>query len=632
MVQVRKEFSDDVILVRADLTIARGEKVALVGRNGAGKTTLFKILMGQYPPDGGSVDWERGASVGYLSQIHAVTPGRTVLDEAESARAHVTAMRDRLAELEEIMEGTPSAEDLDEFSLLHEHFHSAGGYSIESDLRVVLQRMGFDESEFSKPTEKLSGGEKTRLSLAKLLLEEPDLLILDEPTNHLDLDATEWLERWIQGYHGAVLLVSHDRTFLSNVAARIVELRDGETKSYPAGFEKYLRLRAEDEMRLAALAKKQQDQMAKLDEYVRRFMNSQRTAQARGRLKQLEKLQASAVETTKQGKQMAGGFQLMKRAGDLIFETKGLVHRFEERSFFHGLDWTVRWGDRWGVIGVNGAGKSTLMRLLMGRMDPSEGSVRMGSHVALGYFSQDATDLDPELSPMEYLNEALRMELGEARSLLGRFLISGDDATRPIKTLSGGERNKLQLAVLTALHPNVLILDEPTNHLDMESREALAEVLREFSGTLIIVSHDRWLLNQCATQILDIREDRTVQYPGTYDEYRRKQSRPVEAAQTQARTMDSVEDGWTPRELSKEIGRMEKAVSQAEQAVETADQALQTLEAQMSAPKEGDDLYEMGQEYERLKAASDQAATNWEELFMRLEELQEAQKRQGRKT
>jgi ATP-binding cassette subfamily F protein 3 len=281
---VAKSFGVDHILTGVTFRLDAREKVALVGRNGAGKTTLLKIMTGQQEPDSGSVQLARGAKVGYLRQESQVDAGRTVLEEAEESVRSQLEMRDRLQKLElKLEQGEPSPEDLEEYALLHEHFMEAEGYSAERDIRVVLQRMGFTEDEFSKPTSKLSGGEKTRLALARLLLEEPDLLILDEPTNHLDLQATEWLESWIKGYHGAVLLVSHDRAFLDNTAERVILMRDGTVKSYPGPFEKYLALKAEEEERQAEVARKQELEIAKMDEYVRRFMNSQRTAQARGR-------------------------------------------------------------------------------------------------------------------------------------------------------------------------------------------------------------------------------------------------------------------------------------------------------------------------------------------------------------
>ncbi|HLO98317.1 MAG TPA: ABC-F family ATP-binding cassette domain-containing protein, partial [Fimbriimonas sp.] len=471
---VKKAFGPDEILHGVTLRLERKERVALVGRNGAGKSTLLKILTGQYPPDSGSVQFAQGAKVGYLKQEQPVTFGRTVLEEAQAATEEKLRLQVRLRELEDLLANNESDPDiLEEYTLVHEHFLDSEGYSVETDVRTVLLKMGFEESEFNKITDSLSGGEKTRLAIARLLLEEPDLLILDEPTNHLDLQATEWLENWIRGYHGAILLVSHDRTFLENTAQRVIHMADGMVKSYPGTFEKYRQLRAEEEARLAEVAKRQDQEIARMDEYVRRFMNSQRTAQARGRLKMKDKLIQSKVSAPKSDRQMAGGFGAAARSGDLVVQTKKLDVGFDDGTLINGLDWTVQMGERWGIVGENGAGKSTLIKTCMGEHTVLSGEAKLGSGVVAGYFTQDASDLDPELSSLDTLCMVDGMTPPEARTLLGRFLISGEDVYRPIRTLSGGEKNKLSLARLTHVRPNLLVLDEPTNHLDMASRDAL---------------------------------------------------------------------------------------------------------------------------------------------------------------
>ncbi|MBX7133119.1 MAG: ATP-binding cassette domain-containing protein [Fimbriimonadaceae bacterium] len=638
VVNVRKLFSADIVLDDVTFRLERHEKVALVGRNGAGKTTLLKILTGEYEPDGGSVSWERGLSIGYLSQQSRLDETRTVLEEAEAARAHLVEMEARLKELEAKLESNPSAEDLEEYSLLNEHFHLEGGYSAERDIHTVLKRMGFEESEFGKSVRKLSGGERTRLIIARLLLEEPDLLILDEPTNHLDLEATEWLESWIRGYGGAVLLVSHDRTFLQNVCQRVIEMRDGTVKSYQGPFDKYLQLRKEEDARLTIVAAKQQEEMAKLDEYVRRFMNSQRTAQARGRLKMLERMKAEAIQAPKDDKGMKAGFGKVQRTGDIVLEAKDLGMAFGEQQLFQHLDWVVRWGERWGVIGQNGAGKSTLVKILLGELSAVEGTAKLGSNVNHGYFSQDASTLDASLSPLQILNYELGMEAGPARNLLGRFLITGDDVFRPISTLSGGERNKMALAVLTAVNPNVLFLDEPTNHLDMASREALAEVLREYTGTLILVSHDRWLLEQVTNHTLDVRRPQAVVYPGSYGEYRAWRARGMEELpKAKAKPSGPVanlgvkwrsqgaEPELTPRELSKEIARVEKLVATTEDSVSTLEAELEQLERTMASPPADADLFAMSTQHGELSKRIEQTIADWESHSRRLEELRAMQ-------
>ncbi|MFI5385242.1 MAG: ABC-F family ATP-binding cassette domain-containing protein [Fimbriimonadales bacterium] len=648
-----KSFGVDTILTGINFQIAAREKVALVGRNGTGKTTLLRIITGQLEADVGSVNLARGAEIGYLRQEAPVTLGRTVLEEAQASMQHQVEMQRRLQELEQRLSSRATADaadrapavrgpedDLEEYALLHEHFLEAEGYSAERDIRVVLQQMGFTEDEFDRPTEKLSGGEKTRLAIARLLLEEPDLLILDEPTNHLDLQATEWLEAWLRQYHGAVLLVSHDREFLENTAERVLELRDHTVRSYPGAFSKYLRLKEQEETRQAEVAKRQEQEIAKLDEYVRRFMNSQRTAQARGRLKLMNRLVEGKVEAPKKEKGMKAGFGVTKRSGDIVIECEKLSVGFRGGTIlFKDLDRTVRIRDRWGVIGENGSGKSTLIRTILGMIAPLSGASRLGSNLEIGYFSQDTQELNLDQSPLDFMVWDCGMLPAEARNLLGRFLITGDDVYRPIKTLSGGEKNKLSLARLTNQQPNLLILDEPTNHLDMDSREALAGVLNDFTGTLVLVSHDRWLLSQVTDHTLDIRRSGPISFNGSYPEYRRwlqRGSPPVpdgrKATSLQGPVIPKLlgkdrldEPSYTPRELSKEIERLAKLVAEIEDRVSRNEQSLKDLEDKFANLPATADVFALTQEHQRLKESLEGSISTWEEHSARLEKLQAMQ-------
>jgi ATP-binding cassette subfamily F protein 3 len=623
---VKKSFGPDHILTGITFRMERREKVALVGRNGTGKSTLLKILTGQLEPDSGAVTFARGAKIGYLRQENPVGAGNTVLEEAEEARKEAIAIKARLEVLERKLEHDPSDEDLEEYATLHEHYLEMEGYSAERDMRTVLQRMGFTDEELEKPASSLSGGEKTRLALARLLLEQPDLLLLDEPTNHLDLQATEWLEGWLRGYPGAVLLVSHDRAFLSNVGDRVLDMRDGAVKSYPGPFDKYLKLRAEEEERQAEVAKRQQQDIAKLDEYVRRFMNSQRTAQARGRQKQMEKLVATAVQAPKNEKGMKAGFKAQKRSGEIVLECEKLSMGFDGIPLFKDLNWTVRWGDRWGVIGDNGSGKSTLIKGALGLLDTMAGRTKLGNQVSAGYFAQDTVSLNPDQSPLDYLVWEFDLLPAEARNLLGRFLLTGDDVYRPIRTLSGGEKNKLVLASLTTLHPNLLILDEPTNHLDMASREALADVLNQYNGTLILVSHDRWLLSQVTDHTLDIRRSGVISFNGSYQEYRLRDRPQAARAVEPQKTQHSSGRSLSPRELSKEIARTEKLVAEMEEDIHVSERELAELEATLSSLAPNADVFALTRSHENIKERIAGQMAAWEEKSMRLEEMREAQK------
>jgi ATP-binding cassette subfamily F protein 3 len=627
LVNVTKSYGPDDILTGVSFRVDRREKVALVGRNGTGKTTLLKIITGEIEPDTGSISLSRGAEIGYLKQEHAIGKEGSVWSVAQGAREHELELKRKLDDLEKRLEDNPSADELEEYATLHEHFLELEGYAAERDVRTVLLRMGFREEDFDKPVAALSGGERTRLALTRQILEEPDLLILDEPTNHLDLNATEWLEGWLKGYPGAVLIVSHDRTFLENVADRYLELRDGRVKAYDGPFEKFQRLKAEEEARLAEVARRQDQQIAKLDEYVRRFMNSQRTAQARGRLKMMQKLEAQRVHAPTAEKGLKGAISPTKRSGDTVIEAKKLSKAFGERTLFSDLDWTVTIGDRWGVIGDNGTGKSTLIKILLGQLPATGGSVRLGANVEVGYFSQDAETLKPDQSPLDYMVWEVGMDPGPARDLLGRFLITGDDVFRPIKTLSGGEKNKLSLARLTYERPNLLVLDEPTNHLDMDSREALAGILNEYAGTLVLVSHDRWLLSQVTNRTLHLRRDAgPVQYPGSYTDYRHRQSRPQVAPPKQLVVEEKpAPPSLSPRELSKEIQRLEKLIADVEEAISDTERAIAVIEETLANLPPTADVLSLTKEHGQLQERLAGEMSSWEENSLRLEEMRALQ-------
>lgn len=627
---VSKQFGIDIVLERVTFRLDAREKVALIGRNGTGKTTLLKIITGQYEPDTGSVHLAQGAKIGYLRQESPVTPGFTVLQEAEKALEHKQALRTRLDELESQIADHPTDDDLDEYARLVEHFSESDSYSAENDLRQVLKRLGFEEEDLDRKTDSLSGGEKTRLALARILLEEPDLLILDEPTNHLDLQATEWLENWVKGYHGAILLVSHDRSFLEATCTRTLELRDHTVKDYPGDFRQYLRLRAEDEARQADLAAKQAAEIAKLDEYVRRFIGTQRTAQARGRRKMMERLIQNRVDAPQHEKGMAGGFQNVQRSGETVLSCENLAVGFSDETLYDDLNWIVRWQERWGVIGENGAGKSTLIKTVLGTHPPVSGKVTVGKRVDVGYFSQDTAILDPDDTPLKFILDEHDLTTAQARDLLGRFLFHGDDVFRPVGTLSGGEKNKLVLASLTTAQPNLLILDEPTNHLDMDSREALAQILKDYPGTLVLISHDRWLLSQVTDHTLDVRRSGPVIYLGSYPEYRQhlaqKENPTSEKSNRQkqpAVLAPPPEPKLSPYELSKEITRVRRSIEDLETAVSNQEDAIKTIEDRLGAPSPDDDVTRLSHDYQAAQDKLQQLIEAWEDENLRLHKLED---------
>ncbi|MCH7904005.1 MAG: ABC-F family ATP-binding cassette domain-containing protein [Armatimonadetes bacterium] len=614
-----KSYGADLVLDDATFKIGRREKVALVGRNGTGKTTLLSILIGELEPDAGSVNFSPGATVGYLRQDSSVTPGRTVLEEVEAGIASQLEVRRKLEELEAQLEHASTPEVLDEYALIQEHYKDVEAYASQRNVRAVLIRMGFDETQFGKLTDDLSGGERTRLALARLLLERPELLIMDEPTNYLDIQASEWLEEWIRSYSGAALMVSHDREFLQATADRVLELRGHRIESFAGGFDQYIRLRDERDERQSLLAKRQGAEIAKLDEYVRRFINTQRTAQARGRRKRMEKLVAERVSAPERERTSKRGFGQAKRSGDTVLSCESLVVGYGDAHVVSDVNWTVRWQERWGVIGDNGSGKTTLIKTLLKKIKPLAGSTRIGPSVDIGYFSQDSVELDQEQSPLQFLSYECGMEAGAARDLLGQFLITGDDVFRKIRTLSGGEKNKLALARLTQLQPNLLVLDEPTNHLDMASREALSDVLRQYAGTLVLVSHDRWLLSRLVERILHIRENGVRQFLGTYQEFRAAE-RPIER-NLSAATIVATSNQQTPHELAKRIRQLKKDIASCEAEVESAEDLVRQIEQQLAAPEPDANLVALTESHGEARLDLERKVEAWETCARTLEQL-----------
>lgn len=626
--QVCVAFGPSQVLDGVSFRIERKEKVALVGRNGCGKTTLLKVIVGELEPDRGNATVSRGAKVGYLRQRDPVDLSGTIYEEAERALGHALGLRRKMAELEERMQaGTASDDELAEYAALHEHFVDAEGYSAERDIRTVLLRMGFREEDFDKPAAVLSGGERTRLALARQILEEPDLLILDEPTNHLDLSATEWLESWIQSYPGAVLVISHDRAFLENVGSRFLELRSGKVHQYPGPYSKFVSLREAEAERQAEIARRQEQEIAKLDEFVRRFINSQRTAEAKGRRTKLEKILESRVVAPKANRSMSAGISSARRSGDRVVAVKGLCASFGGRTLFKNLDWTVSIGERWGVIGDNGTGKSTLIRMILGSAELQAGEVRLGSRVDVGYFSQDAENLDPSLSPLETVMSRCDLNPGPARNLLGQFLITGDDVFRPIKTLSGGERNKLALALLVHESPNLLVLDEPTNHLDLDSREALGRMLADYKGTLILVSHDRWLLGMATNRTLHIKRDGFAAYGGSYSEYRIALQRESSGNRTfKPEAKAAPTSTLSPREISKALVRVGKRVAELEGQIEAGESQLREVEEKLSTQLPLVEVEKYTNRYAQLRAELDALLEAWHTETEELEALSALQR------
>ncbi|MCD6290718.1 MAG: ABC-F family ATP-binding cassette domain-containing protein, partial [Anaerolineae bacterium] len=509
-----------------NVRIEHGDRIGLVGANGQGKTTLLKLLAGLEPPTGGTVTLARALRIGYLPQNPPQADNRTLyeslLDVFQPLRAQGEALRALERRMEQTHDKTQLEQLLARYGELQARFELAGGYEYETRTRQVLSGLGFDRSEYDKPLAHLSGGQRTRALLARLLLEEPDLLLLDEPTNHLDLQAVEWLEETLVQWKGALVVVAHDRYFLDKVITRVWEMNHGRVETYRGNYSQYVVQRAERREHLRREWERQQAYIARTEDFVRRYMAGQRSKEARGRLRRLERFKREqAVERPLEERRIRLDITTKIRSGDLVLATRGLVVGYRpEDPLFRCPDLEIRRGDVVALIGPNGAGKTTFVRTILGEIPPLSGMIRLGASVKIGYLAQTRADLSPQQTVLDALLEvAPRMTVEQARHFLARFLFTGDEVFQTIETLSGGQRSRVALARLSVRGANFLILDEPTNYLDLESQEILQEVLAEFPGTILLVTHDRYLVEALATNVWLLEGGELRAYKGGYTEY-----------------------------------------------------------------------------------------------------------------
>ncbi len=533
-------FGDRRVLDGVNLTLEAGQHVGMVGRNGCGKSTLLKLIAGRYglKPDSGQVQVARGASVGYLTQDHDLDPSHTLREEAGTAMAELEALHKEVERVSHDM-AEASGDELDRlmkrYEQLEVQMHAAGGYATDHLVDQVLHGLGLTDDMFGIKVRDLSGGQKGRLALAKLLLSHPDVLLLDEPTNHLDIAGRQWLEDFLATYSGAVLLVSHDRWVLDRVVTKIYEMEDGRLVEYPGNYQKYRELRAERHLAMQRAFDKQQTAIKQEQAFIARYKAGQRAKQAKGREKRLERFKRDeAMEKPIELETMKLTFKSGPRSSDNVIITHELGMEYETRKLFDHLSITIKRGDTIGIIGPNGSGKSTVARCMLGEQQPTKGETKIGSQVSIGHYKQTHEHLDMSRTVIEYLRPFTPNQLEqESRDLAGAFLFSGLDQDKQLGVMSGGERSRAVLAGLVAGGHNLLVLDEPTNHLDIPSSERLEEALRQFcapasgygqnrnpEGTLLIISHDRMLLDNLADQLLIFDGMGNVKhFLGTYSEY-----------------------------------------------------------------------------------------------------------------
>jgi ATP-binding cassette subfamily F protein 3 len=518
---IEKVLGDRLLFDQLGLSIEKGERVGLIGNNGEGKTTLFRLIVGEMSPDVGEVNIPRGTKIGYLKQDPEFTPNNTVIDEAELAFAELHDLSHKLRDIEHKM-GDAQGDDLDKllsrYEKLQHDFDERGGYAWQHRLEATLLGVGLGREVWESNVDKLSGGQRSRLALAKILIAEPDLLLLDEPTNHLDLEAIEWLEEYLLNFSGAVLLISHDRYLLDRLATRIVWLTRMRLKSYPGNFSAFQEQKALEEVSQARAFELQQKDIAKQQEFIRRFSAGQRAREAQGRAKKLDRLLKSdaMVDNVQHRKGMHVLFRNDARAGDQLLRVSGLTKSFDQKLIWRDLEFNVKPKERIGIIGPNGSGKTTLLKTLIGEIDADDGEVRWGTNLQIGYYDQRLDEFDPDNSILEEVHDGMIPEK-KVRDILGSLLFSDDDVMKRMGDLSGGERARVALAELMLEQPNVILLDEPTNHLDIQSADALERTLRNFDGTLLIVSHDRYFLSKIAERLLVINPPGMEDFDGGFD-------------------------------------------------------------------------------------------------------------------
>jgi ATP-binding cassette subfamily F protein 3 len=613
---VSKSYGVDLVLKDVSWQIEEGRRIGLLGSNGAGKTTLFRIITGELEQDRGEVTRSKHLRWAFLRQEYQLEDDLTLFDEMLKPFSELLDLHDRLRDLEKEMSSTQDPKRLlERYGKLQLEYENRGGYSYENKIETVLQGLGFNKEDFGKSINVLSGGEKNRAALASVLLSEPNLLLLDEPTNHLDIEGTEWLEEYLSEFPGTVVVVSHDRYFLDRVIQEVVELEDHEITKYVGNFSSYVEQKAQRLEKSLKEYEAQQEHILRTEDFIRRNIEGQKTKQAQSRRKALEKLERLERPKVKP-KKMKVSFSPTKRTPRALVWTERVAKSFDGKSLFDDADFSIERYDRVGLIGPNGCGKTTFLKILMGKQKPTSGEVNVGSNLDVGYYDQEHEGLDLDNSVLDEVWKANpRMLLAEMRSYLARFLFRGDDVFRKVKSFSGGEQSRVVLAKLILSKPNFLILDEPTNHLDIASREVLENALTEFSGTILVVSHDRYFLNKMVSRIYAFENGSLEEYLGNYSYYEEKKreqkekERKVLEHRKQEKKKRVKARKSKPKIKKRSLFQIEKDISEVEQKIEEIDYLVATEEVYTDWQK----LLELNQEKEELSRRSEELYAEWED-------------------
>ena len=628
--KIERSFAGEVLFDNISLQVDERDRIALVGKNGAGKSTLLKILVGEEEPTSGEINKKRDLSLSYLAQDSRFESSNTIYDEMLHVFDDLRKTEKTLRQMELEM-GEKTGADLEklmqDYDRLSEEFRQAGGFTYEADIRAILNGFKFDESMWQMKIEELSGGQNTRLALAKMLLEKPNLLVLDEPTNHLDIETIAWLENYLVNYSGALLIVSHDRYFLDKVATITLDLTKHSLDRYVGNYSSFVEQKEQKLLTEAKNYEKQQKEIAALEDFVNRnLVRASTTKRAQSRRKQLEKMERlDKPETGTKSAHMT--FHADKTSGNVVLTVEEAAVGYDDQVLSEPINLDIRKMNAVAIVGPNGIGKSTLIKSIVGQIPFIKGEARFGANVEVGYYDQTQSKLTPHNSVLDELwNDFKLTPEVEIRNRLGAFLFSGDDVKKTVGMLSGGERARLLLAKLSMENNNFLILDEPTNHLDIDSKEVLENALIDFDGTLLFVSHDRYFINRVATQVLELSEEGSTLYLGDYDYYLEKKAEleALAAAQAEAVPVSSSEevtsnDYHLQKQNQKELRKITRRIEQLEAEMEELDQKIQDITETMHSTNDAADLVQLQSELDQLTVQQEAVMEEWAELSEQVE-------------
>ena len=628
--KIERSFAGEVLFDNISLQVDERDRIALVGKNGAGKSTLLKILVGEEEPTSGEINKKRDLSLSYLAQDSRFESSNTIYDEMLHVFDDLRKTEKTLRQMELEM-GEKTGADLEklmqDYDRLSEEFRQAGGFTYEADIRAILNGFKFDESMWQMKIEELSGGQNTRLALAKMLLEKPNLLVLDEPTNHLDIETIAWLENYLVNYSGALLIVSHDRYFLDKVATITLDLTKHSLDRYVGNYSSFVEQKEQKLLTEAKNYEKQQKEIAALEDFVNRnLVRASTTKRAQSRRKQLEKMER--LDKPEAGTKSAHmTFHSDKTSGNVVLTVEEAAVGYDDQILSEPINLDIRKMNAVAIVGPNGIGKSTLIKSIVGQIPFIKGEARFGANVEVGYYDQTQSKLTPHNSVLDELwNDFKLTPEVEIRNRLGAFLFSGDDVKKTVGMLSGGERARLLLAKLSMENNNFLILDEPTNHLDIDSKEVLENALIDFDGTLLFVSHDRYFINRVATQVLELSEEGSTLYLGDYDYYLEKKAEleALATAKAEAVSVSSTEevtsnDYHLQKQNQKELRKITRRIEQLEAEMEELDQKIQDITETMHSTNDAADLVQLQSELDQLTVQQEAVMEEWAELSEQVE-------------